>query len=89
MRLKRLNSRFTIQVKSNFTITITLFELAIAIAHAAFATQSCAFNKSLVLQREHTHTSIMRPLNTFYILATCCPLAFADVEFTVPAAGAS
>jgi hypothetical protein len=87
MRLKRLNSRFTIQVKSNFTIKITLFELAIAIAHAAFATQSCAFNKSLVLQREHT--SIMRPLNTFYILATCCPLAFADVEFTVPAAGAS
>lgn len=31
----------------------------------------------------------MRPANALYFLAACCPLAFADVEFTVPAAGAS
>jgi len=31
----------------------------------------------------------MRPFNALYFLAALCPLAFADVEFTVPRAGAS
>jgi hypothetical protein len=31
----------------------------------------------------------MRPSNALYFLVACCNLVFADVEFTVPAAGAS
>jgi hypothetical protein len=31
----------------------------------------------------------MRPFNALYFFAALCPLALADVEFTVPAAGAS
>ena len=31
----------------------------------------------------------MRPSNALYLVAAFCPLALADVEFTVPAAGVS
>lgn len=79
MGLKRLHLKFK----------IPRYDFQPHAPYTHFRAQPVLHLSQVTRSANKTHITDMRPLNALSLLVACLPLAFADVKFTVPAAGAS